>query len=381
MSSAHSFLTLATSLTPSTYMTTNGIQTSQHISPTQSYMSLIDEVLTSISDNVMTHLENRKQRMDVARIMKMNKSLASFMDSHQEDRKPTPPCKSRTKVQDPPATSEQNSRRSSTDKSSEDELPLGNSGRDYNQVFSRASALLRQSLSLLEDGGGVIFLDTAPKSSGGSSSGHSLYRSDRDPKRDSSRLAPDTAQLSRTPSDEDGNRKDNLGAHAAILACDIRDASFGNPDQACHLSEEPPAKIPVKTLLKFIKKIPGGQVYHFPELNSPGTGELIRSRSGNPQHQGNVEEADVRSLFSHLPGAVEIIFVPLWNTHLGRWSVCLAYTLSSERNFTWEIDYFFCRAFCNCVKAEVDRCTVVLADQQKVCHSSSSKTSHARIDS
>jgi hypothetical protein len=316
----------------------------------------------------MMHLENRKQRMDVARIMKMNKSLASFMDSHQDDRKPTPPDKSSRRTQDFPASSEQNTRRDSTDKSSEDELPLGNSGRDYNQVFSRASALLRQSLSLSEEGGGVIFLDTATKSSGRSSSGQNVYRRESGPKRDPSRLAADTAQLSRTPSDEDGNRKDNIGTHAAILACSVSDKSSGNPDQACYWDEETPARIPVKTLLKFIKKVPGGQIYHFPELSCPRTGELVRTKAGNPQHQSSVEEADVRSLFSHFPGAVEIILVPLWNTHLGRWSVCLAYTLSSERNFTLEIDYFFCRAFCNCVKAEVDRCAVVLADQQKVHH-------------
>jgi len=296
----------------------------------------------------------------------MNKSLASFMDSHQEDQKPNSPSKSRSKTRDPPAASEQNSRRSSTDKSSEDELPVGNGGRDYSQVFSRASALLRQSLSLCEDGGGVIFLDTAPKSPGRSSSGHGLYRSEKGLKRDSSRLAPDTAQLSRTPSDEEGNRKDNLGGLAAILACNADSGSFGS-DQASQSKEEPLAKIPVRTLLKFIKKVPAGQVYHFPELCCPRTGRLVRAKSENPQHQGNVEEADVRLLFSHLPGAVEIIFIPLWNTHLSRWSVCLAYTLSSERNFTLEIDYFFCRAFCNCVKAEIDRCAVVLADQQKVC--------------
>ncbi|KAI4782840.1 hypothetical protein E4T52_02210 [Aureobasidium sp. EXF-3400] len=319
--------------------------------------------LTSIADNVMMHLENRKQRMDVTRIMKMNKSLASFMDSHQDDRKPPAPDRSGNKSQDTPVSSEQNSRRDSTDKSSKDELPPGNGGRDYNQVFSRASALLRQSLSLSEKGGGVIFLDT--KSSGRSSTGQNLYRRESGPKRDSSRLAADTARLSRTPSDEDGNRQDSLGVHAAILACSVCVAPSGDPDQTCHSDEDPPAKIPVKILLKFIKKVPGGQVYHFPELRYPRTGELVRARSGNSQHHGSIEEADVRSLFSHLPGAVEIIFVPLWNTHLGRWSVCLAYTLSSERNFTLEIDYFFCRAFCNCVKAEVDRCAVVLADQQK----------------
>jgi hypothetical protein len=306
--------------------------------------------------------------MDVARIMKMNKSLASFMDSHQDDRKPTSPDKSSRKTQDFPASSEQNSRRDSTDKSSEDELPLGNGGRDYNQVFSRASALLRQSLSLSEEGGGVIFLDTATKSSGRSSSGQNVYRRESGPRRDPSRLAADTAQLSRTPSDEDGNRKDNIGTYAAILACSVSDKSSGNPGQACYWDEETPAKIPVRTLLKFIKKVPGGQIHHFPELSCPRTGELVRSKAGNPQHQSSVEESEVRSLFSHFPGAVEIILVPLWNTHLGRWSVCLAYTLSSERKFTLEIDYFFCRAFCNCVKAEVDRCAVVLADQQKVYH-------------
>ena len=300
----------------------------------------------------------------------MNKSLASFMDSHQDDREPTPPENPIDKSQSSPASSEQNSRRSSTDKSSEDELPPGNGGRDYNQIFSRASTLLKQSLSLFEGGGGVLFFDTAPISSGRSSSGHNLSRHEGGLKRDSSRLAVDTARLSRTPSDEEGNRKDNIETYAAILACSVCVASFGSPDQVCHMDKNSPANIPVKTLLKFIKKVPGGQVYHFPELRYPRTGELVRAKSGNPQHQGSVEEGDVRSLFSHLPGAVEIILVPLWNTHLGRWSVCLAYTLSSERNFTLEIDYFFCRAFCNCVKAEIDRCAVVLADQQKVCQPS-----------
>jgi hypothetical protein len=313
------------------------------------------------------HLENRKQRMDVTRIIEMNKSLASFVDSHQDDRKPTPSDNSSKSKQDPPTSSKRGGRRDSTDKSSENELPLGNSGRDYNQVFSRASTLLRQSLSLSKEGGGVILLDTAPRSPGRDSLGYNVYRRESSPKRDPSRLSANTGQLSRTPLDEEGSRRDNTSVYPAILGCSASVASLGNPDQACHLDEEQPAKIPVKVLLKFIKKVPRGQIYHFPELCYPRTGALVRAKSVNPQHQGNVEEANVRFLFSHLPRAVQIIFVPLWNTHLGRWSVCLAYTLSSERNFTLEIDYLFCRAFCNCVKAKVDRCAVVLADRQKVC--------------
>lgn len=66
------------------------------------------------------------------------------------------------------------------------------------------------SLSLFDEGGGVVFLDTAPKCSGRKPSGHSLYPREHGPKRDSSRLAADSAQLSRTPSDEEGNRKDSL---------------------------------------------------------------------------------------------------------------------------------------------------------------------------
>jgi hypothetical protein len=164
----------------------------------------------------MWHLENRKQRMDVTRIMEMNKSLASFVDSHQDDRKPTPSDRSSKSKQDPPTSSKPSGRRDSTDKSSEDELPLGNSGRDYNQVFSRASALLRQSLSLSEEGGGVIFLDTAPRSSGRDSSGHNVFRRESGPKRDPSRLSADTGQLSRTPSDEEGSRRGNTVIYAAI---------------------------------------------------------------------------------------------------------------------------------------------------------------------
>ncbi|KAI4761742.1 hypothetical protein E4T52_06042 [Aureobasidium sp. EXF-3400] len=315
--------------------------------------------LTSIADNVMSHLENRKQRMDVDRIMKMNKSLASFMNSHQDERMQTPSDQESSTVNQP------DTRRSSTDNSSEDELPQGNRGREYSEIFNRASTLLSQSLSLQENGGGVIFFDTAPKSSGRSSLAHRSQRRKSGSKRDPSRLVADTARLSRTPSDEDGNRDDGHRTFAAMLACSVCVASFASPNQACQLHGNTPANIPVKCLLKFIKKVPAGQIYHFPELRDPRTGEMVRSKCGNPQHQGNVEEADVRSLFSHFPEAVEMILVPLWNTHLGRWSVCLVYTLSSERNFTFEIDYFFCRAFCNCVKAEIDRCAVELSNQQK----------------
>ncbi|KAH0267953.1 hypothetical protein KCU91_g9730, partial [Aureobasidium melanogenum] len=315
--------------------------------------------LTSIAYNVMVHLENRKQRMDVDRIMNMNKSLASFMDSHQDERTKTPPDQDSSAVNDP------ETRRSSTDNSSDDELPQGNRGREYNEIFNRASTPLRQSLTLQENGGGVVFLDTAPKSSGRSSSAHRHQRRESGPKQDSSRLVADTARLSRTPSDEDGNRDDSHRSFAAMLACSVCAASSDQPHQECQLDKNTPVTIHVKTLQKFIKKVPSGQIYHFPELRDPQTGKVVRTKCGNSQHQGNVEEADVRSLFSHFPGAVEIILVPLWNTHLGRWSVCLVYTLSSERNFTWEIEYFFCRAFCNCVKAEIDRCAVELSNQQK----------------
>lgn len=308
----------------------------------------------------MIYLENRKQRMDIDRIMKMNKSLASFMDSHQNERMQTPPD------QDSSAVNQPKTRCNSTDNSSEDELPQGNRGREYSEILNRASTLLSQSLALQENGGGVIFLDTAPKFSGTSSFTHSLQRRESGPKRDPSRLVADTARLSRTPSDEERNKDDGHRTFAAILAHNVCVASFDQSDQSCQLNGNTPDNIPVKSLLKFIKKVPAGQVYHFPELRDPRTGEMLRIKCRNPQHQSNVEEADVRSLFSHFRGAVEIILVPLWNTHLGRWSICLVYTLSSERNFTFEIDYFFCRAFCNCVKAEIDRCAVELSTNRKV---------------
>jgi hypothetical protein len=311
----------------------------------------------------MVHLENRKQQLDVIRIMKMNKSLASFMDSSQDER-------TRASSEEPPneepyptTPDEPCSRRSSTGRSSEDELPIGNRGRDYSQVFGRASTLLRQSLALYELGGGVIFLDTAPRSSGRSSTAQRPSHRVSGPKRNSFGTNSRATQSSRTPSDDSGYGDECRKALAAILACSVCVSSFGKPDQTCQLNDKTPANIPVKTLLKFIKRIPGGQVYHYPELHDGS----ISDPSGPiaSRHQSNNEEIEIRTLFSHLPGAHELIFVPLWNTHLGRWTVCIVYTLSAERNFTFEIDYFFCRAFCNCVKAEIDRCTVILSDQQK----------------
>ncbi|THX52868.1 hypothetical protein D6D06_06443 [Aureobasidium pullulans] len=230
------------------------------------------------SDNVMTHLENRKQQMDVVRIMKMNKSLASFMDSHQDHRSQTPP--EEPEIEEPKLStpSASGSRRSSTGKSSEDELPHGNSGREYSQIFDRAVTLLRQSLSLQENGGGVIFLDTAPKSSGRVSAARRPSGREGGPKRSSSKLVVGTAPPSRTPSDESGHGEDNRKVSAAILACDI---SAGDSEQACQMSEKTPGNIPVKCLLKFIKRAPGGQVYHYPELRD----RCQTMISMNTQHQ------------------------------------------------------------------------------------------------
>ncbi|KAG9513880.1 hypothetical protein KCV07_g8465, partial [Aureobasidium melanogenum] len=235
--------------------------------------------LTSIADNLMIYLENRKQRMDVDRIMKMNKSLASFMNSHQDERMQTPPDQESSAVNQP------DTRRSSTDNSSEDEFPQGNRGREYSEIFNRASTLPSQSLSLQENGGGVIFLDTAPRSSGRSSSAHRSQRRESGPKRDPSRLVANTARLSRTPSDEDGNRDDGHRTFAAMLACSVCVASFGQPDQSCQLHGNTPANIPVKSLLKFIKKIPAGQIYHFPELRDPRTGEVKGVFIGSVSHE------------------------------------------------------------------------------------------------
>ncbi|THX23772.1 hypothetical protein D6C77_08631 [Aureobasidium pullulans] len=321
------------------------------------------QFLTSMADNVMVHLENRRQQMDVVRIMKMNKSLASFMDSNQDRRSQTPPEEPNIKEPDFCVPNERGSRRNSPGRSSEDELPQGNSGREYSQIFSRASTLLRQSLSLQETGGGVLFLDTASRSTGRHSAARRSSQREGGRKRNSGKLAVGTAPPSRTASDDSGSGDDKLKIPAAILAYNGWATPSGDPDQTCQLNDDPPFEIPVKSLLKFIKKAPGGQVYHFPELRDPCTGELQTTTL--PSHHGTKDENDLRTLFSHLPGAYNLIMVPLWNTHLGRWSVCMVYTLSIDRSFTFEIDYLFCRAFCNCVKAEIDRCTVMLSDQQK----------------
>lgn len=310
-----------------------------------------------MAENVMIHLESRKQKMDVARIMKMNKCLASFMEPDKGAKAQTVPESPRVKTPGIPAPS---IHRNSVDESSSDEeVPHGEKGREYSQIFGRAASLLRQALDLQENGSGVLFLDTASRSSGSRSAAPGSFEVTSKGKQ---RNLGVVTCPSRTPSDEGAVGDGSKQVPATILACDVHQSCSEQESPSCPLKEHRPSNIPVKTLLKFIKKAPGGRIWHYPELCNPVTGEMMSSCDDRE----NTEENEVRALFSYLPGAYQIIFIPLWNTHLGRWTVCMAYSSSRERNLTHAIDYFFCRAFCNCVKAEIDHCTIMLSDQQKL---------------
>lgn len=76
-------------------------------------------------------------------------------------------------------------------------------------------------------------------------------------------------------------------------------------------------------------------------------------------------QSDANLLLAHFPGACQLIFLPLWDARTSRWSVCIAYSTSMFRNFTYDTDFVYAIAFCNCISTEMARMNVSAADHQK----------------
>lgn len=119
--------------------------------------------------------------------------------------------------------------------------------------------------------------------------------------------------------------------------------------------------MPISTLVKLIRRHPDGVLYCTADAAEP---RVVGGGTPRPRRK-SAEEYEIKLLLRHFPQARGILFIPFWNSNLSRWTVCLAYTTSDFCRFSHEIEFFFALAFCNCIKAEIDRLVTAIADQQK----------------
>ncbi|TKA80887.1 hypothetical protein B0A49_00838 [Cryomyces minteri] len=379
--------------------------------------------LTTMAANVMTHLETMVEREERNHALNMNMCLAAFVDpEHQIHRQipvndnPTEPEPRTERSTATPVTrknrrpsvrrSSYGHRRNASSKSgacqaspgvettskgprsfsqdgSEDDASPRVKDGDYLNTFARAADLLRESLAL-EDGGGVVFMDTAAavrKEAGDildlweQSSDEEEERVDMFQRRSSlANVALRSGARDSTPLEWKSGQRRAPRNLAEVLGSSVslkRNAPSNGTTEAHPEGFQP--LIPAD-LSKLVGRHPRGKLYTFDvdgalAEGSSGGEETMYNDSGTEPDRKHKKttpsEREVKILLRHFPGAHQIMFLPLFDVNSQRWSACFAYTTSEFRTFSHETEFLHLLAFCSCLMTEVGRLATLAADQQK----------------
>lgn len=365
------------------------------------------DFLATMADNVILHLENQRDREDRKRALNMNLCLAAFVDPDHQVRKRkrkrvsqsslrprSKPSNSSMQV-DPsedasrvlkspnrnvPRRSRPSSRHQTEENESKSELSSGDSdsstdGRvnedDHLEIFKRAADLLNEGLAL-DEGGGVVFVDM----------GSGTYKNPENEK-----------VLSDDSSDDEPEDHKKYDRRRSVGNITLRSTSSwgrsphpNESGEARHLSQKPVDILALskgakqkagfvalgqRDLSKLIRRHPRGKLFNLdPEGllgSSSSSEERGTSHSYNMPKSKKVtpSKAESKLLFKHLPGARQVIFLPLWDASSSRFSAFFAYNSSEYRTFANNPDFLYCIAFGNCVMTEITRQATMAADQQK----------------
>lgn len=360
------------------------------------------DFLATMAENIMSHLENMKEKEDRRRALNMNLCLAAFVDPEHQLRKRQRRRQSQSSLRPRNKTSTSSmrvdpseeasrilSKLHTEDNGSKSESTSGDSESseehrvdkdDDLELFKRAADLLNEALAL-DDGGGVVFVDT----------GSGTYKKPHNKKK-----------TSEESSDDEPEDYRKYGRRRSVGNITLRSTnSWARPQQrnesveARHLSQKPveilalskgaktfPGVEDSKTaggfvtlsqndLSKLIRRHPRGKLFN---LDTEGLlGSSSSSEEYGTSHSYNMpkskkitpSKAEAKLLFKYFPGARQVIFLPLWDTASSRFSAFFAYNTSDFRTFSNNPDFLYCIAFGNCVMTEITRQATVAADQQK----------------
>ncbi|TKA71874.1 hypothetical protein B0A49_04522 [Cryomyces minteri] len=336
--------------------------------------------LTTMAANVMTHLETMVEREERNHALNMNMCLAAFVDpEHQIHRQipvndnPTEPEPRTERSTATPVTrknrrpsvrrSSYGHRRNASSKSgacqaspgvettskgprsfsqdgSEDDASPRVKDGDYLNTFARAADLLRESLAL-EDGGGVVFMDTAAavrKEAGDildlweQSSDEEEERVDMFQRRSSlANVALRSGARDSTPLEWKSGQRRAPRNLAEVLGSSVslkRNAPSNGTTEAHPEGFQP--LIPAD-LSKLVGRHPRGKLYTFDvdgalAEGSSGGEETMYNDSGTEPDRKHKKttpsEREVKILLRHFPGAHQIMFLPLFDVNSQRcWSL------------------------------------------------------------
>ncbi|TID17716.1 hypothetical protein E2P81_ATG10692 [Venturia nashicola] len=355
--------------------------------------------LATMAENVMAHYENVKEKEDRKRSLNMNMCLAAFVDPENQIRrhKRHQSAQSRDKPRSEKSTSSvktveriatNGDRVAASADNSTPLTPASQTGSDHSEAtsastslskrvdeddhietFQRAADLLQDSLSLQT--GGVVFMDT-PTS----------YRSRR----------RNTRQSEESPNSSDDSeaakqvgRRDSIGSATLKSSSSWGPSRMANPPSGSkpteilaysprHLKGDTANDLYFKPLAnddmeRLIKRHPRGKLFNLdPEniITSSSDGDEFAAPYEVPKSKKLTStKAEGALLAKHFPGALQVIFLPLWDASASRFSAFFAYTTSEFRTFSNNPDFLHCIAFCNCVMTEITRLATTAADQQK----------------
>ncbi|KAF2655975.1 hypothetical protein K491DRAFT_406427 [Lophiostoma macrostomum CBS 122681] len=334
--------------------------------------------LTVLASNVVQHLEMMKDKMDRQRSTKMNLCLSAFVDPDHHAR-------------------ERRRRRSSTygispagnlrRQHSGEELPScpfdanekeerGISGHENVETFSQAADLLLEALDL-EDGGGVVFLDTAPAEKGlprpsrkaaNKSGNSSTYSGDSE--RDEKRRTRRARQLEESLPPDDGTFPNDQPSSTPIRpAAVLAHASSTTKSRSPRLFQKEVTPLSPEELATLVKRHPRGKLFTFEGdgLVSSSSDEqsIMEHPNAGKYRKTTASKLDTLVLQRCFPKARQVLFLPLWDSTTSRWAVCFAYNCSEYRDFSKNPEFLYCIAFGNCIMTEIARIATVQADQQK----------------
>ncbi|KAF2085486.1 hypothetical protein K490DRAFT_46464, partial [Saccharata proteae CBS 121410] len=320
------------------------------------------EFLTIMAGNIMAHLEMMKEKRDRKRVLNMNMCLASFVDPDSQAGK-----KRRLSSHFLDARHRSNSgfeeqKSSLLEKGTESKLA----------TFRRAAEILRESLSL-QTGGGVVLFSSMPA---------------RAPPAVNETFVPGSPPSTTTTKSSVGQESPVNHREAGVRCTGFSGTRTSKPTEPGKFAEVLASSVTAKSpcldqeqesfnpfgladLSKLIKRHPRGKLYtldeEFSSLSSSNDELIDSGNSGNTHHHRRraPSESERNLLMKTFPGARQVIFLPLWDPSISRWSACIAYNTSEFRTWSHNPDFLHCIAFCNCLMSEISRLATLAADQQK----------------
>ncbi|KAK8157673.1 hypothetical protein BKA80DRAFT_207489, partial [Phyllosticta citrichinensis] len=321
--------------------------------------------LTTMAANVMSHLELKREKEDRKRSVNMNMCLAAFVDPENHLRK---------RKRNPSIQLEHTRSNSSLGDYKTSRSARSESAKTRSPTLERASELLLESLSL-HNGGGVVFMSTAaelrPDGIGKPSvSSKKMPLSTLQDLQDDNPSPRDEAlaefiQTSPEANVNTANVSLDLSERAEVLA-------YSEAPRTDAPNSDSPSFIPLSPvdLAKLIRRHMRGKLYSFGDdgLTQGSSGEetLSNFNLGPPDRDRKpASKSEAAILARHFPGARQIIFIPIWDESLNRWTACFCYSSSDYRTLSHSPDLTHAISFGSCVMTEIARLATIVADQQK----------------